>query len=124
MLSSLILPIPASCGLGTITEEKWHELMESVLRECRRIVKPQGSVVVVIQPNYEVVGRMRLWPWEFVCWASRQWPDWGLVEDVYSFSPDALRVQAFSGKPACCENRSSGASGWAGRTAIAIRMRS
>jgi phage N-6-adenine-methyltransferase len=75
---------------GTMTEEEWHKLMESVLRECHRILKPTGSTVVVLQPNYEKVGRMRLWPWKFVCWASSMWPDWGLVEDVYSFTPNAL----------------------------------
>lgn len=75
---------------GTMSEEKWHELMESVLLECHRVLKPNGSVVVVIQPNYQQVGRMRLWPWEFVCRASRMWDDWGLVQDVYSFAPNAL----------------------------------
>ena len=51
---------------GTINEEEWHALMESVLRESHRILKPTGSVMVVIQPNYEKLGRMRLWPWSSV----------------------------------------------------------
>jgi len=75
---------------GTLTEDEWHDLMKAVLRECKRILKPNGSVVVVLQPNYETVGRMRLWPWKFVCWAAEMWPEWGLVEDVYSFTPNPL----------------------------------
>ena len=75
---------------GMMTEEEWHALTERVLRESRRILKPTGSVVVIIQPNYERLGRMRLWPWEFVCRATAMWNDWGLIEDVYSFAPNAL----------------------------------
>ncbi|MHB8956579.1 MAG: DNA-methyltransferase, partial [Pirellulaceae bacterium] len=75
---------------GTLTEDEWHDLIDSVLIECRRILKPQGSVVVVLQPNYEVSGRMRLWPWRCVVRAAEMWDDWGLVQDVYWFSPNAL----------------------------------
>jgi 16S rRNA G966 N2-methylase RsmD len=75
---------------GMLTEDEWHDLMKSVLEECKRILKPTGSVVVIIQPNYETLGRMRIWPYEFVCWAHRMWPDWGLVEDAYSSAPNPL----------------------------------
>lgn len=75
---------------GTLTEGEWHDLIDSVLTECHRILKPQGSVVLVIQPNYEVSGRMRLWPWRCVVRAAEMWDDWGLVQDVYWFSPNAL----------------------------------
>jgi hypothetical protein len=34
----------------------------------------------ILQPNFEKVGRMRLWPWEFVAWAGREW---NLVQDAY-----------------------------------------
>ena len=72
---------------GRLTEPAWHEMMRSVVRECRRVLKPTGSMVVVFQPNYETVGVMRLWPWEFVLWAAREW---NLVQDVYWHAPDAL----------------------------------
>lgn len=75
---------------GTLTESEWHQLMGAVLRECRRILKPQRSLVVVIQTNYCKVGRMRMWPWEFVFRAAHMWSDWGLVEDAYSHAPNAL----------------------------------
>lgn len=74
---------------GMISEDEWHALMDSVLQQCRRILKPQSSVVMIIQPNYEVVGRMRLWPWKFVVRAAESWEDWGLIQDVYSFAPNA-----------------------------------
>ena len=79
---------------GMVAEDEWHDLMDSVLQECRRILKPHGSVVVVIQPNSEVVGRMRLWPWRFVLRAAEMWYDWGVVQDVYSYSPNALPTVA------------------------------
>ena len=75
---------------GMMTEEQWHELMDGVLPECRRLLKPQGSVVVIIQPNYQKVGRMRLWPWKFAVRAAEMFDDWGLVQDVYSFARNAL----------------------------------
>lgn len=75
---------------GTLTEKEWHRLMRLVLTELHRIVKPSGSVVVLLQPNKEVVGRMRLWPWDYVSWAGRLSDDWGLVQDCYSFNPSAI----------------------------------
>jgi len=72
---------------GRMTEPQWHEMMRVVIRECRRVLKPQGSAVVVLQPNYESVGKMRLWPWEFVLWAAKEW---NLIEDCYWHAPDAL----------------------------------
>lgn len=75
---------------GTLTEEQWHRLMRRVLVELKRIVKPHGSVVVILQPNKEKLGRMRLWPWDFIAWAGRMWPDWGLVQDHYTFVSNTI----------------------------------
>jgi DNA modification methylase len=72
---------------GRMTEADWLDMMRVVVRECRRVLKPNGSMVVVIQPNYDTLGRMRLWPWEFLLWAAKEW---NLVQDVYWFAPDAL----------------------------------
>jgi hypothetical protein len=54
--------------------------MQDVVGECRRILKPTGSAVFVLQPNARKMGEMRMWLWEFVVWAGREW---NLVEDVY-----------------------------------------
>lgn len=65
---------------GRISEREWHSLMKDVVIECRRILKPKGSAVFVLQSNAERMGKMRLWLWEFVVWAGKTW---NLVEDVY-----------------------------------------
>jgi DNA modification methylase len=72
---------------GRLTEKEWHDLMRLVVTEGRRVLKPTGSLVVILQPNFEKVGQMRLWLWEFVAWAGREW---NLVQDVYWWSHDAL----------------------------------
>jgi DNA modification methylase/ParB-like chromosome segregation protein Spo0J len=72
---------------GRLTEAEWHDLMRAVVTEGRRLLKPTGSMVVIIQPNSQAVGRMRLWPWEFVSWAGREW---NLVEDAYWWAFDAM----------------------------------
>jgi len=72
---------------GRLTEAEWHELMKTVVIEGRRVLKPTGSMVVILQPNFETVGKMRLWLWEFVAWAGREW---NLVQDAYWWSFDAM----------------------------------
>ena len=58
---------------GRMTELAWHEMMRGVVAECRRILKPTGSAVFVLQPNSERVGRMRPWLWESMAWTAREW---------------------------------------------------
>ncbi len=53
---------------GTITEAEWHELIRQVVSECRRVLKPSGSAVFILQPNYEQVGQMRLWLVKMCVW--------------------------------------------------------
>jgi DNA modification methylase len=65
---------------GYWNEKQWRKLIDTVIEECRRILKPTGSMVLVLQPNSEQVGRVRPWLWRFVAdWAER----WNLVRDVY-----------------------------------------
>lgn len=64
---------------GRLTEAEWHDLMKVVVTEGRRVLKPTGSMVVILQPNFAKVGKMRLWLWEFVVWAGREW---NLVQDM------------------------------------------
>jgi len=72
---------------GRMTEADWHDLMKTVVVEGRRVLKPTGSMVVILQPNFETVGKMRLWLWEFVAWAGREW---NLVQDCWWWSIDSL----------------------------------
>ena len=72
---------------GRLTEAEWHDLMKTVIVEGRRVLKPTGSMVVILQPNFEKVGKMRLWLWEFVAWAGREW---NLIQDAYWWSYDSM----------------------------------
>jgi hypothetical protein len=72
---------------GKISEAEWHDLMRTVVTECRRVLKPKGSAVFVLGPNSEKVGKMRLWLWEFVAWAGREW---NLVQDCYWWAVDVM----------------------------------
>jgi DNA modification methylase len=65
---------------GYWTEEEWFALMKPVVRECRRVLKPHGSAVFVLQPNSEKVGRMRPWLFDFQAWCCREW---NMVQDHY-----------------------------------------
>ena len=62
-------------------------MMEETVAECRRILKPKGSAIFILQPNAERMGKMRLWLWRFAVWAGE---NWNLVEDVYWWNPSAL----------------------------------
>jgi site-specific DNA-methyltransferase (adenine-specific)/site-specific DNA-methyltransferase (cytosine-N4-specific) len=78
---------PRGKSYPRISETDWHSLMRDVVTECRRILKPKGSAVFVLQPNAAEMGKMRLWPWRFVLWAGESW---NLVEDAYWWNPTAI----------------------------------
>lgn len=65
---------------GRLTENEWHILMDGVVHQVKRILKPQGSATFILQPNSRKVGSMRLWLWEFL---TRTAKDWNMVQDVY-----------------------------------------
>lgn len=71
---------------GRLTEAEWWELMRDVVRETRRVLKPRGSAVFILQANQEYVGRTRPWLWEFMAWVAR---DWNMVQDVWWWNPSA-----------------------------------
>lgn len=65
---------------GRLTEKEWHILVDEVVEQCRRILKPTGSAMFIIQPNSEQVGKMRTWWLRFMLeWAEK----WGMVQDVW-----------------------------------------
>lgn len=80
---------------GRMSEKNWHEMMRKVITECRRVLKPNGSMAIVLQPNYEKLGRMRLWLWEFIAWAGREW---NLVQDTYWWAIDTMPLGGTSRK--------------------------
>lgn len=71
---------------GRWTEAAWFDLMNPVVEHCRRLLKPSGSAVFILQPNSEVVGKMRTWLWKFMA----RWGDeWGLVQDVWWYNTNS-----------------------------------
>lgn len=72
---------------GYWTEAEWMPMMQEVVRQSRRVLKPHGSAVFVLQPNSEKVGKMRLWLWRFMVWAGEEW---GIVQDAYWWNYTAL----------------------------------
>jgi len=73
-------------GYWTV-EEWWELIVEGVIPEVRRILKPTGSAVFILQPNSEKVGKMRGWLWEFMAWVCREW---NMVQDVWWWNYTAL----------------------------------
>jgi hypothetical protein len=72
---------------GRLTEAEWFAMMHALVPEVRRVLKPQGSAVFVLQPNSERVGRMRTWLWDFLSWLCREW---NVVQDAYWWNYTAI----------------------------------
>jgi DNA modification methylase len=72
---------------GMMTESAWMDMMQEVVRQSRRILKPTGSAVFILQPNSEKVGKMRLWLWEFMVWVGKEW---NIVQDAYWWNISAM----------------------------------
>lgn len=98
-VDSIVTDPPYPCikrPYGTWTEAEWFALMDVVVPECRRVLKPTGSAVLVLQPTTERIGRMRTWLWEFLAKWGREW---GIVQDAYWHNPNALPgAQAIQGR--------------------------
>ena len=69
------------------TEEWWELIVEGVIPEVRRILKPSGSAVFILQPNSEKVGKIRGWLWEFMAWVCREW---NMIQDAWWWNYTAL----------------------------------
>jgi DNA modification methylase len=80
---------------GAMTEAAWLDMMKTVVVESRRVLKPTGSAMFILQPNFKSVGEMRLWTWEFILWAAKEW---NLVQDAYWWCVNALPSHAASRK--------------------------
>jgi DNA modification methylase len=65
---------------GRMTEDEWWQMMMGVCVEVRRVLKPTGSAVFILQPNSRKVGSMRGWLWRFMWWVTT---DWNMVQDAW-----------------------------------------
>ena len=86
---------------GKWTEAEWRELMDEVVTESKRVLKPTGSAVFVLQPNYKHLGEMSLWLWSFLVDTARKW---NLVQNVYWWKPDSLPLAGCDRKTGLCRN--------------------
>jgi hypothetical protein len=89
-IDALITDPPYPCSprpYGTWTEDEWHSLMDEVVVQAKRLLKPTGSAVFILQPNSKRVGKMRLWLWEFLLRTAKSW---NLIQDVYWWNHTAL----------------------------------
>jgi len=65
---------------GKLTEAEWWDLMMIVCAQSRRVLKPEGSAMFILQPNSKHVGSMRGWLFEFQAWACKEW---NMVQDAW-----------------------------------------
>lgn len=72
---------------GYWAEETWLPMMQEVVRQSRRILKPHGSAIFVLQPNSEKAGRIRPWLWKFMTWCCEEW---GIIQDSYWWNVVAI----------------------------------
>jgi DNA modification methylase len=69
---------------GKFPAHEWHALMDEVCEQAMRVLKPTGSAVFILQPNFERIGRMRPWLFEFMArWSWR----WNMVQDAWWVNP-------------------------------------
>ena len=90
------------------------DLMVRVAKESRRVLKPTGSAVFILQPNSARLGRMRPWLWEWLVWLCREW---NIVQDVYWWSittmpanfkgllRPSVKYCVWAGSPDCYRNQ-------------------
>lgn len=72
---------------GTLSTEEWFTLMAGVVREVRRVLKPSGSAMFVLQPNSFCNGSMRPWLWEWLALLATRW---NVIQDVYWWNYGAM----------------------------------
>jgi len=72
---------------GRWTEQEWLSLMRDIVFECRRVLKPKGSAVFILQPNSSKLGSMRLWLWRFMLETGESW---NIVQDAYWWNYTAM----------------------------------
>lgn len=72
---------------GQLSEADWHRLMDGVVAQVKRILKPKGSAVFILQGNFGQAGSMRLWVPEFLLRTAKTW-NW--IQEVYWHNPTMI----------------------------------
>lgn len=90
-------PYPeAARSYGHWSEAEWLEMMQTLTPHLKRVLKPQGSAVLILQANSRALGSMRPWLWQYLVWCCRTW---NVVQDAYWWNYAALpEAHAIQGK--------------------------
>jgi DNA modification methylase len=72
---------------GSWNEEQWNELMDTTIVEIRRVLKPKGSAIFILQPNHETPGKVRPWMFKFI---AKYIELWNMPQDIWWFNPTAM----------------------------------
>lgn len=72
---------------GNLPEAAWLEMMYAVVAECKRVLKPSGSAMFVLQPNFQSNSSMALWLWRFMLHVGE---NWNLLQDAYWINYTAI----------------------------------
>jgi len=62
------------------TDQWWSLIVEGLIPQVRRVLKPTGSALFILQPNSAKLGQLRSWPYKFMLWIC---DNWNLVQDAY-----------------------------------------
>jgi site-specific DNA-methyltransferase (adenine-specific) len=99
---------------GRMTEAEWWDMIMIVCAETRRILKPTGSAVFILQPNSRKVGSMRGWLWRFMWWVTEEW---NMVQDAWWWNTKtfptihplrpSLKACVWAGQSDCFKNQSA-----------------
>lgn len=91
-IDAVVTDAPYPCiprAYGMMSEAEWLKMMVSLVTECRRVLTPSGSAVILVQPNSSKAGSLRHWHLEFTLWAARYW---NVVQDDYLINTCAMPV--------------------------------
>lgn len=72
---------------GIWTVEEWRAMMDPIVAELRRVLKPAGSAVLILQPTGDAVGVCNPWLFDFAAHWARVW---NMVQDVWWWNPASL----------------------------------
>jgi 16S rRNA G966 N2-methylase RsmD len=65
---------------GYWEDDEWHLMMSEVVTQIRRVLKPKGSAMFVLQSNQSTIGTMRPWLWQFL---AKYTKEWNMIQDAY-----------------------------------------
>lgn len=89
-VDSVVTDPPYPCvrrDYGIWTEEEWHIMMDQIVTQIRRVLKPSGSAFFILQPNHKTPGSLRPWLFEFMLKYSKEW---NMIQDVWWMNISAM----------------------------------